>query len=110
MGSIQRANGMKGGRPVGSKSQKTLEWEAIKQAMINRHIPKMNKLLDRLWEGDDEEQERAMKHTMNLLEYFAPKMARTEHTIGGADNTVTAVKIEIINAPLPPAQGADTAD
>jgi len=107
---FQRGEVNSGGRPKGSINKRTLEWELIKESMFNRHIPKLNKLLDRLWAGDEEEQERAMKHTLNLLEYFAPKMARVDHSLNAGQQGVTGIKIEIINAPLPPAEGLDTAD
>lgn len=71
-----RTNNLRG-KPSGTKCKKTLEWEAIGKDLTGRHTANVNKLLDKLYKNDPDAFLRV--YTM-LIEYFKPKLARTELT------------------------------
>lgn len=60
------------GKPKGTKSQKTKEWEALGEAIATRHAERFNALLDEL------EPEKFADKFLQVLEYFKPKLQRTE--------------------------------
>ena len=60
------------GKPAGSKHQKTLEWEALGEALVSKHSERANKVLASL---DDE---KFLDAYGKLLEYFKPKQSRQE--------------------------------
>lgn len=74
-----------GGRPRGSKNVRTLEWEQIKEAFITTHTARANRILATL---DDE---KFIDSYLKLLEYFKPKLARTEVT--NNDNSTINVSV-----------------
>lgn len=69
------------GKPVGAKSERTKQWEALHESIVGSHAEKFNKLLDSLYlralEDDDDAMEMYMSNYVKLLEYFKPKQART---------------------------------
>ena len=69
--------GHKGYKPKGSKAKKTLQWEALGEAIRNEHTEKFNQELAKL-EGKD-----FIQAYSNVLEYFEPKKQRIE---GDIDN------------------------
>lgn len=73
------------GRPVGSKNVRTLEWEKIKDAFMTVHTERANRVLATM---DDE---KFLDSYLKLLEYFRPKLARTEVT----NNEATEIKINV---------------
>jgi hypothetical protein len=79
-GSGQFAKG-NSGKPVGAKSERTKQWEALHESIVGSHAEKFNKLLDSLYlralEDDDDAMEMYMNNYVKLLEYFKPKQART---------------------------------
>lgn len=60
------------GRPSGTKNKKTLEWEALGEAITSKHAERLNIELAKL-EGKEFIQSYAQ-----ILEYFKPKLQRTE--------------------------------
>ena len=60
------------GRPNGAKSEKTLQWEALGEALLTKHSERANKILKTM--PDD----KFLDNYGKLLEYFKPKQARTE--------------------------------
>ena len=60
------------GRTPGTKNQKTLEWEALGEALVSKHSERANKVLASL---DDE---KFLDAYGKLLEYFKPKQSRQE--------------------------------
>ncbi len=60
------------GRPNGAKSEKTLQWEALGEALLTKHSERANKILETM--PDD----KFLDNYGKLLEYFKPKQARTE--------------------------------
>lgn len=73
------------GRPKGSKNVRTLEWEEIKEAFITTHTARANRILTTL------EDEKFMDSYLKLLEYFKPKLARTE--VSNHDNSTINVNV-----------------
>ena len=68
------------GRPVGSKNERTKQWEVLGEAICGRHAERFNALMDKLWDraddGDDDALEIAMRSYLQTVEYFMPKLAR----------------------------------
>lgn len=62
------------GRPDGTKNKKTLQWEAIGDFLINDGANRAVKIMREC--KDD----KFMDYFNQLLEYFKPKLARTEIT------------------------------
>jgi hypothetical protein len=65
------------GRPKGAKSKKTVEWEALGEAITTRHADRFNKILKDL--PDDKFADKFLQ----VLEYFKPKQARVENVHQG---------------------------
>lgn len=70
------------GRPAGSKNVKTQEWEIIKETFLTSHTERANRVLASM---DDE---KFLDSYLKLLEYFKPKLARSENT-NMNDNKIT---------------------
>ena len=87
------AEGVKGfqkgneGRPVGSKSTRTIEWENFGKELLEKGMPRALKIMDTC------EDDKFMNHFTGLLEYFKPKLARTELKHEG-EQTLTVKFIE----------------
>jgi hypothetical protein len=65
------------GRPKGTKNKKTVQWEALGDAITNEHTERFNRVLDAM--DDDKFADTYIK----VLEYFKPKQNRTDITSGG---------------------------
>ena len=64
-----------GGKKVGSKNQKTLEWEEFGRTLVGaKNLKRAVKIME------DSDPTLFMKYFANLLEYFKPKLNRTEIT------------------------------
>jgi len=61
-----------GGKVVGSKNTKTLQWEALGHELTSGNAERAMKIMK---SADDE---LFMDYYIKLLEYFKPKQARTE--------------------------------
>ena len=62
------------GRPPGSKSYKTQQWERFAEWFLTVGAEKLNVEMNKL-EGKE-----FITHFKDLLEYFEPKLARNEHS------------------------------
>ena len=60
------------GRPIGATSKRTKEWEALGEAIATKHAQRFNNILD------DLDPEKFTDRFLQVLEYFQPKLARTE--------------------------------
>lgn len=60
------------GRKEGSKNERTKQWEELGKALLERHSERANQVLDNL---DDD---KFIDQYAKLLEYFKPKLARSE--------------------------------
>ena len=72
------------GRTKGSKNEKTKQWEALGEAIAERHTQRFNAILDTL--DDDKFADKYLQ----TLEYFRPKLNRT--TLVGDTQEPIAVK------------------
>jgi len=72
------------GKPAGTKSQKTLDWEAMRDKMTGAFTDKSIAYIENLWKRDEE---KAFDAYLKLIEYFKPKQQRTDLTTNGKDIT-----------------------
>ena len=64
-----------GGKKLGTKNQKTLEWEEFGRTLVGaNNLERAVKIME------ESEPALFMKYFANLLEYFKPKLNRTEIT------------------------------
>lgn len=75
------------GRPAGSKNEKTRQWEELGHALITTHSERANKILAKMDDTD------FMNHFERMLEYFQPKLQRTEANVNANVNA----KVRAIN-------------
>lgn len=67
------------GREVGSKNVRTLEWEQFGKDFLAEAMPKLRETINEWYDsGDPDLQYKAGVLTTDVLEYFKPKMSRTE--------------------------------
>ena len=91
------AKGVKGfqkgneGRPVGSKSTRTIEWENFGKELLEKGMPRALEIMDTC------EDDKFMNHFTGLLEYFKPKLARVDN-LQLPENTPALNKIEIVDS------------
>jgi hypothetical protein len=66
-------SGNAAGKPVGVKSDKRKQWEALHESIAGRHTERFNRVLATL---DDE---KFMDNYLRILEYFKPRLQRAEN-------------------------------
>lgn len=71
-------------RPKGSKNQKTEQWEKFSDWFLTQGMKKLESEMNKL-EGKD-----FVMTVKDMLEYFKPKLARTENKIDVSDKVVEA--------------------
>lgn len=64
------------GKPKGAKSERIKNWEKLGEMLTSQGAERVLRYLDRC------NDETFLKHYMNLLEYFKPKLNRTDITSG----------------------------
>lgn len=74
------------GKPSGSKHQKTIEWEELGRTLLTKHSERANQILASC---DDD---KFLDHYGKLLEYFKPKLQRTEVKQDGTNKTEVIVR------------------
>ena len=74
--------GHKGFKPVGAISQKTKDWEAMRDKMTGAFTDRSIEYIENLWKQD---KDKAFDAYLKLLEYFKPKQQRTDITTNGKD-------------------------
>jgi len=74
------------GRPSGSKNERTMQWEALGEALLTKHSERANKILETM--PDD----KFLDNYGKLLEYFKPKQARTEIKQEGVQQVEVIIK------------------
>lgn len=72
-------SGNPNGRPKGAKGKKTQQWEQFAEWMMNEGMSKFQDELDKL------EGKQYIEAVQNMIEYFQPKLSRTEIS-GDKDN------------------------
>ena len=73
------------GKPKGTKSTKTLQWEAIAEYLTDEGAEKAKKILMKM------NDESFMRNYLQILEYFKPKQARIESEV----SVVTPLTVNI---------------
>lgn len=68
-------------RPIGSKNQKTIQWDAFGNELIQGGLPRLQSILEN---ADDD---TFVKIYIPLLEYFKPKLKRVEMAEGSTPVT-----------------------
>lgn len=81
-------------RPIGSKNVKTKEWDKMKDAFITKHTDRFNRIMDN---ADDD---KFCLLYLKLLEYFQPKIKRTEilNNAGDTDNGLHTYIIQSVGS------------
>lgn len=75
-------SGNKKGKPVGTKSEKTLAWERLGDFITETGAERVKEILE------DCSQKDFMIYYPMLLEYFKPKQQRVENTIKTEDTNI----------------------
>jgi len=74
------------GRPIGSKNERTAQWDALAESIVGIHADNFNKIMDADFvdatEHEDEEimmnaRSRYTNNYIKIMEFFKPKQART---------------------------------
>lgn len=74
------------GKPPGTKNERTKQWEELGKALVDRHAERANRVLDNL------EDDKFIDQFGKLLEYFKPKLARSEVTQENKPVTIRIVR------------------
>lgn len=84
-----------GGRTKGSKNTKTKDWEEmrefIKSDLVPNYVDKVKQMMD---SADERIVVQGMDKMLHILEYFAPKLGRTELVGDGGDEVAIKVTFE----------------
>jgi len=81
------------GMPKGTKHKKTLQWEALGAMITEDCTEKVMQYLNDLWRKD---KDAYFKAYTQLLEYFKPKLGRTEHTGRDGEPIQTTTTIQVM--------------
>ncbi|MFZ7105914.1 MAG: hypothetical protein ACO1HD_04760 [Bacteroidota bacterium] len=94
------------GRPPGIQNERTKQWEELGKALLERHAERANEVLNNL---DDD---KFIDQFSKLLEYFKPKLARSEVKTNHGPVTIKVVREGNSYKPTDTASesGADTAE
>lgn len=77
-----------GGRTAGAKGQKTRQWEVLGESIMSTHTERFNSILSGF---ADSEPEKFVELYLKTLEYFKPKLQRTELT--GEESSEIVIKV-----------------
>jgi len=70
------------GRLPGTKTGKTLQWEALGESITATHAGRFNELLNDLWDSEDmNDRAKAAELFLKTLDYFKPRLQRVEAAI-----------------------------
>jgi len=62
-----------GGKTVGTKNTKTVEWEALGDAIATKHAARFNNIME------NANDEQFLRYYTLIVEHFKPKLSRTEN-------------------------------
>lgn len=87
------------GRPVGSKNEKTEQWEKLSDSILNKHAKRFNNVLEN---ANDAE---FAKMYISVLAFFKPRMGAQNIDVSNEDESLkpihfTTEEIREINAKL----------
>lgn len=77
--------GHKGFKPKGAQHEKTKQWETLAESIVTTHTERFNGILS---ECDDKV---FLEQYLKILEYFKPKLNRSEIT--GENNGAITIKV-----------------
>ena len=81
------------GRPKGSKTERTKQWDELHESIISGHADAFNKIMADFSESDPH---AFVTHYTRILEYFKPKYSRVEQKIDAGDN-IKSFTVEVIS-------------
>lgn len=97
MGTVRNSNGTfaKGnkGKPKGAKSERLKQWDALGESIIGQQAEEFNKFLNDLWQ-DDAKKIQAAELYLKTLEYFKPKLSRSDVNQNNTHDFSTPIVIE----------------
>ena len=79
------------GRPKGSKNEKTKQWEALGESLTSGQSEKFNEFLNELWNGSKKDKFLAADLMLKTVEYFKPKLQRSESNVTVESEPITFV-------------------
>jgi hypothetical protein len=79
------------GRPKGIRNKRVEEWETLKESILSEQVTRFQYYLDELWESD---REKWAYHFHRILEYFKPKLTRTNISEEPQEILITIVRAE----------------
>jgi hypothetical protein len=65
------------GKPKGTKHQKTIQWEQLRDSLTGELSGKFNEIMVDWANGDDEQREAFVNAFIRIMEFHKPKLART---------------------------------
>ena len=66
----------------GKEQAKTKQWKALGEIICGAHAEKFTNYMNKLWNSNDQkEQDKAAQVYLQTIEYFQPKLARTESDV-----------------------------
>lgn len=72
------------GRPKGTPTKKTAQWEALADSITGEQAEKFASYMNKLWDSDNpKDQQTAADLFIKTVEYFKPKQARVETQVSG---------------------------
>lgn len=74
------------GRKAGTKNERSKQWERLGETIMSHHTERFNQVLS------DMDDTAFADNFLKILEYFKPKMARTELTGKDGESLSTTVK------------------
>ena len=79
------------GKPVGAKSERVKQWEALAESIIGEQADKFREHLNQMWESPEpDDRTQAAELYLKTLEYFKPKHARVTMA-GDADAPIQII-------------------
>jgi hypothetical protein len=79
------------GKPVGTKSERTKQWEQLAESIVGEQADRFRAHLSELWDSPDpSDRNQAAELYLKTLEYFKPKHARVMHA-GDAQSPVQII-------------------
>jgi len=73
------------GRPVGSKNEKTKQWELLSDSILNEHCERFNEVLRKLPD------KQFIDAYIKIIEFFKPKITRSSFEFGDQSTPVPSI-------------------
>lgn len=86
-------SGNPNGRKVGSKNERVKQWELLGESLTTGQSENFNSFLNELWNGNKQDKLMAADLMLKTVEYFKPKLQRTESKIE-QETTIKGITFE----------------